>query len=103
MSEMSVDQVLAQMRAITQSSAAPENVAAQRPDFSELLKDSIAQVNDLQQNASEMKTAFETGQNAADISEVMVAVQKASVSFEAVVEVRNKLLTAYQEVMNMQV
>jgi len=50
-----------------------------------------------------MKTAFETGDPNVDIPEVMVAIQKASLSFEAITEVRNKLLSAYQDVMNMQV
>ena len=61
------------------------------------------QVNQLQSSAAELKTAFEAGTDQVSLPEVMVAVQKASVSFEAVTQVRNKLLSAYQEVMNMQV
>ncbi|HHH13122.1 MAG TPA: flagellar hook-basal body complex protein FliE, partial [Thiolapillus brandeum] len=63
----------------------------------------IRKVNELQQNATAMATAFEKGDPNVDLAEVMVELQKASVSFTAMVEVRNKLLTAYQDVMNMQV
>ena len=109
MSNVSIDQVLNQMRILSQNNIVPgagstggvEN--SNRPDFSKLLNDSIDQVNNLQQEASNLKVAFETGSQEVDLPEVMVAAQKASISFEAMTEVRNKLLNAYQEVMNMQV
>ncbi|MFN3162848.1 MAG: flagellar hook-basal body complex protein FliE [Pseudohongiellaceae bacterium] len=106
MSNMSIDQVLQQMRILSQNNVVPgaeRTEASNRPDFGKLLNDSINQVNDLQKQSSEMKVAFETGSKDVDLPEVMVAAQKASVSFEAMTEVRNKLLSAYQEVMNMQV
>lgn len=103
MSNISVDQVLSQMRTLSQNNIMPETNTVGRPDFSQLLNESINQVNDLQQDASDLKVAFEIGDDNVDIPEVMVAIQKASLSFEAITEVRNKLLSAYQEVMNMQV
>lgn len=103
MSTISVEQVLSQMKILSQNNVMPETSTVGKPEFSSLLKDSINQVNELQQEASEMKTAFETGDTNIDIPEVMIAVQKASLSFEAITEVRNKLLSAYQEVMNMPV
>lgn len=106
MNNMSVDQVLQQMRILSQNNVVPGTEradATNRPDFGKLLTDSISQVNDLQKQSSEMKVAFETGSKDVDLPEVMIAAQKASVSFEAMTEVRNKLLSAYQEVMNMQV
>jgi len=103
MSEMNVEQVLNQMRILSQNNVLPETNTIDRPVFSKLLQESISQVNDLQREASELKTTFELGDSNIDIPEVMVAVQKASLSFEAITEVRNKLLSAYQEVMNMQV
>ena len=106
MSDVSIDQVLNQMRVLSQNNIVPGNDSVQnssRPDFSRLLNDSINQVNGLQQEASNLKVAFETGSKDVDLPEVMVAAQKASLSFEAMTEVRNKLLSAYQEVMNMQV
>lgn len=106
MTNMNIDQVLNQMRILSQNNVVPgtqQTEASGRANFSELLTDSLNQVNDLQQKSSEMKVAFETGSKDVDLPEVMVAAQKASLSFEAMTEVRNKLLTAYQEVMNMQV
>ena len=103
MSEINVEQVLNQMRILSQNMLSSETKVAGRPEFSQLLSESINQVNELQQEASKMKTAFELGDSNIDIPEVMVAIQKASLSFEAITEVRNKLLSAYQEVMNMQV
>lgn len=103
MSDMNVQQVLNQMRILSQNNIMPETSTVERPNFSKLLSESINQVNDLQHEAIELKTAFEIGDPNIDIPEVMIAVQKASLSFEAVTEVRNKLLSAYQEVMNMQV
>lgn len=98
-----IDQVLSQMRLLAQNNVLPESGATQQTDFKNLLKDSINQVNAYQQEAADLKTAYELGDSDVDIPEVMVAIQKASVSFEAVTEVRNQLLSAYQEIMNMQV
>ena len=81
--------------------AAPGEAAG--PDFGALLKSSIDQVNETQQQAASLSEAFQKGDPAADLTEVMVAVQKASVSFQAMTQVRNKLLSAYQDIMNMQV
>lgn len=103
MSQMSVEQVLNQMRVLSQNNVLPETNNSNRAEFSQLLSDSIGQVNELQKESREMKTAFEIGDPRVDIPEVMIAIQKASLSFEAITEVRNKLLSAYQEVMNMQV
>lgn len=107
MSDIGVEQVLAQMRAISATTRMPTQVdetsAGAKPDFSKLMTDAINQVNNAQQDAKELKTSFELGEKGVDLPEVMVAVQKASVSFQAITQVRNKLLSAYQEVMNMQV
>ncbi len=75
--------------------------AGKTPDFGSVLKASIGEVNSLQQNASALATAFEQGAPGVDISRVMVEAQKASLAFRAMSEVRNRLVSAYQEVMNM--
>lgn len=103
MSDISVDQVLNQMRILAQNNIVPEPNTTDRPDFANLLNESIKQVSELQSDARELREAFITGQQGVDLPEVMIAAEKASVSFEAITEVRNKLLSAYQEVMNMQV
>ena len=56
-----------------------------------------------QQTASTMRTALERGEEGVDLTQVMVAMQKSSLSFQAMVEVRNKLVEAYKDVMNMPV
>jgi len=73
------------------------------PDFSQLLKDSINQVNETQKSAAGLTTAFESGDPSVNLTEVMVAIQKANVSFQAMTQVRNNLVSAYKEIMNMQV
>jgi len=60
-------------------------------------------VNQAMQTSRAMATAFEEGQPGVSLAELMVTAQKASLEFQALSEVRNKLLTAYREVMSMQV
>ena len=103
MSDVNIDQVLNQMRVLAQNNVVPELNTSDRPEFAELLSDSINQVSELQTEASQLREAFVTGQQDVDLPEVMIAAEKASVSFEAMTEIRNKLLSAYQEVMNMQI
>tara|TARA_R110000823_G_scaffold47903_13_gene121875 strand:+ start:6989 stop:7309 length:321 start_codon:yes stop_codon:yes gene_type:complete len=106
MSDININQVLAQMRALSAEAggsreAQGEGVAG--ADFAQLMKQSLDQVNEAQAQSRELSTAFELGEKGVELPEVMVALQKASISFQAITQVRNKLLTAYQEVMNMQV
>ncbi|QSA98543.1 flagellar hook-basal body complex protein FliE [Methylococcus sp. EFPC2] len=101
MSNMDINQVLAQMR-VLRDQASSTKVQTESPvDFQSLLKDSINKVNDTQQQANKLAEAFETGTTDASLAEVMVSLQKASVSFQAMVQVRNKLVEAYKDVMNM--
>lgn len=99
-----INQVLAQMRVMTakaQGGVAPEETG--QANFGDLLSKSINSVNETQQKAGALKTSFELGEPGVDLAEVMIAVQKSSVSFQAMVEVRNKLVDAYKDVMNMPV
>ena len=68
-----------------------------------MLKQSIDQVSQMQQEAQDKQLAFQAGEQGADLQDVMVSLQKASLNFQTMVQVRNKLVTAYQEIMNMQV
>jgi flagellar hook-basal body complex protein FliE len=103
MSEMNVNQVLAQMRAMSleAGTAKVPEAGGGGADFAAMLKQSIGTVNDSQQAAGKMTKAFETGDTNVSLAEVMVASQKASVSFQAMLQVRNKLVEAYKDVMNM--
>ncbi len=103
MSEMNVNQVLAQMRAMSLEAggAKVQETTGGGADFAAMLKQTIGAVNDTQQTAGKMTEAFESGDTNVSLAEVMVASQKASVSFQAMLQVRNKLVEAYQDVMNM--
>jgi len=80
----------------------PEAGLEKSPSFGDLMQQAINQVNETQMQASSLSRAFELGENV-DLTEVMIAAQKSRVSFEALTQVRNKLLSAYQDVMNMPV
>lgn len=107
MSDIEINEMLQQMRnmaAMAENKIPAESAnAVAGPDFAQLLKDSVNQVNEMQQSASGLATAFEQGDPSVNLSEVMIALQKASVSFQAMTQVRNHLVSAYKEVMNMQV
>ncbi|WP_334132533.1 flagellar hook-basal body complex protein FliE, partial [Silanimonas lenta] len=85
------------------SGAAPATAspAVAAPSFGEALGNAIRKVNTLQAQTRELQTAFERGDPRADLARVMVAAQASSVAFRATVEVRNRLVQAYQDVMNM--
>jgi len=108
MSEISgINQVLAEMRRLSAAAASSplesEKTQAGGNDFSALLKQSINEVNDTQKAAGELSKAFTAGAPNIDVTEVMVALQKAGVAFQAMTEVRNRLVSAYQDIMNMPV
>ena len=106
MNEVNMDQLLVQMRAMAERASNINETAKANnnaPDFTNLFKDAVNKVNETQQAASELKTQFELGNPNVDLVDVMLASQKSSLSFQAMTQVRNKLVSAYQEIMNMQV
>lgn len=106
MNDVKVDDVLRQIRALSQQAGfevEPSGDIKNSPNFSALLFESIDKVNQAQQQAGESAKAFEAGDPSVNLSQVMVEMQKARVSFEALTQVRNKLISAYQEIMNMQI
>jgi flagellar hook-basal body complex protein FliE len=75
----------------------------QTPKFSELLSNAVNSVNDAQKQSSALKTAYEAGDPNVSITQVMIQSQKASVSFDALSQVRNKVVKAYEDIMKMPV
>ncbi|TWH16890.1 MULTISPECIES: flagellar hook-basal body complex protein FliE [Pseudoxanthomonas] len=71
------------------------------PSFTQTLANAMQGVNAAQARAGELQAAFERGEPGADLARVMVASQQSQVAFRATVEVRNRLVQAYQDVMNM--
>ncbi len=62
----------------------------------------VESVNDAQLDSADMRSAFERGEDV-PLTDVVISMQKASLSFEATLQVRNKVLRAYEEIMNMPV
>lgn len=106
MNEISPQQLLSQIRSM-QAELQPLSgnpVASNKESgFSELLGNAVSRVNETQAYAATMKRDFSIGNTDKSLAEVMIASQKADLSFRAMTEVRNKLVTAYQEIMNMPV
>jgi flagellar hook-basal body complex protein FliE len=71
------------------------------PSFSDMLGKAVNSVNELQQNTNDLRTAYDMGDPNVDITRVMIAAQKSSVSFEALTQVRNRVVRAYEDIMNM--
>lgn len=77
--------------------------ATPKADFAEALKASLANVSAAQNKAEDMGQRFAMGDDSVSLSDTMIAMQKANIGFQATVQVRNKLVSAYHEIMNMQV
>jgi flagellar hook-basal body complex protein FliE len=74
----------------------------QAPSFAQSMSDALNSVNAGQQRAADLSASYERGETI-DIAKVMLARQEASVGFEATMQVRNKLLSAYKDIMSMPV
>jgi flagellar hook-basal body complex protein FliE len=122
MSSMQIDSVLAQIRAMQSQIRAPgapvNEVARAMPgvagatqgstsgpqapnSFANVMRQGLDQVNQTQQRAADLATQFERGVPGVELPQVMLEMQKANVSFRALTEVRNRFVSAYQEIMNM--
>lgn len=94
------------MREVAQASLqtdlrAPDSVQdTNKSSFSSMLKDAVSSVSDTQMEAGRLSNAFVKGEEQ-DLVKVMVSMQKANISFQALTQVRNKVASAYQDIMNM--
>jgi len=85
----------------------PAEVAGPSPaqdgaGFGDTIKKAVLEVNDVQREADVLATRLAAG-DAVEIHQAMIAMQKASTAFQFAVQVRNKIIEAYQEIMRMQV
>lgn len=105
MSDIEINKVLGQMRALAADMRAPEvqpgRATAADGNFGKLLQQSLDSVSAQQTAAQALATRFEAGSGDVSVAEVVISMQKASLSFQAMTEVRNRLVEAYQQVMNM--
>lgn len=76
---------------------------AAKVDFADALKASLDGVNAADSKAAAQGQAFAMGDDKVSLSDVMISMQKANIGFQATVQVRNKLVAAYHEIMNMQI
>lgn len=110
--DIAINQVLMQMRSLA-AAAGPndqangvnqtDRVVRTDNDFATVLRNSISSVNELQQHAGQLTTAYQQGDENVDLARVMVSLEKAGLAFEAVTQTRNRLLSAYKDIMNMPV
>lgn len=110
MSADNVQELLNQARALSDLAAARSSATAQVPavnadghDFQTLLREAVQDVNQAQNSAQDKVQAFASGQSNMSLEEVMVSLQKANLSLQTMIAVRNRLVDAYKEVMNLQV
>lgn len=102
----SLNQMITELRSTAQVAASKPSAQSGEgsgADFSDALKNAIEQVSAAQAQARQMSEGFITGTSEANLQDVMIASQKASLSFQQMVQVRNKLVNAYQDIMNMPV
>jgi flagellar hook-basal body complex protein FliE len=104
MNTQGIDQLLQELNSLAARAGGQDQVAAAgSPDFGEMLKSALDQVNNAQQQAGQLTQQFDLNAPNVSLHEVMMSLQKASLSFQTMVQVRNRLVSAYQEIMNMQV
>lgn len=114
MNRVDTQGLLSEMRALaqqaqlgsTQQTIALDNTKlldeqAGSTDFASVMKQALNAVNDQQQKSSKFKEKLELGDPDVELSEVMIQAQKASLAFQAMTQVRNKLVDAYKDVMSM--
>lgn len=82
---------------------AEANPSEQSLDFGQILKSQLDQVNARQETAKQLSERFSLGDDSVNLSDVMIASQKSGIALQTTVQLRNKLVSAYHEIMNMQV
>ena len=107
-SPANIQAMLQTLRAVQQQAAGQgsSDIAAiqtaDKPAFSTMVKGAVEQVNQLQNHAADLRTAYDRGDNI-PLTDVVLGMQKSSLAFEATLQVRNKVLKAYEDVLNMPV
>ncbi len=85
------------------SGRVPATAGKAGEEFSDVLSRALDGVSDAQNTADDLRTRFDLGDRSLSLSDVMISAQKASLSFEAAVQVRNRFVDAYRSIMQMQV
>ena len=101
-----IDQLLSELRSASSLASGKSDgnsAPTGGPDFADVLKNTIDQVNAAQHDAKQMAADFSSGQSEVNLQDVMINLQKANLSFQQMVQVRNRLVSAYHDIMNIQV
>lgn len=77
--------------------------ASAKLDFQEVLKEAVRGVSDAQQSAQSKAQAYQLGDDKVSLEDVMISLQRANLAMQGMVQVRNRLVEAYREVLNLQV
>ena len=101
--------LLLQLRAMARDAGIPStdklssevSLEADKIEFSKILENSVQQVNGRSIEAKQLRESFEAGSPNVELADVMIAAQKDRISFEALTQVRNKMVAAYKEIMSM--
>lgn len=108
MSNNALQSLTSQMKVMADMAAGQLNNASAAPaiggaDFQSVLKKAVLEVNETQNTAQAKVQTFSAGESNMTLEEVMVSLQKANLSFQTMIAVRNRLVDAYKEVTNLQV
>lgn len=110
-----IEAMMAQLKAAAQKNPAEgasllampagisNTTSANKVNFADALKSSLNQVSKAQNEAENLGKSFAMGDDKVNLSDVMISMQKANISFQATVQVRNKFISAYNDIMNMQI
>lgn len=102
-----IENMLSQMRAVAQAASAgsvrPTSTVADSGGFAAELSRSLGRVSQMQNSAAAQGRAFQMGAPDVALNDVMIDMQKAGIAFQATVQVRNRLVAAYQEIARMAV
>ena len=108
-----IDAMVAQLRAaaakmeqssaVNSSSNVTTDPTTSKVNFADAVKASLDHVNQVQTDSQKLGEQFALGDDKVSLADVMISMQKASISFQTTVQVRNKLVAAYNDIMNMQV
>ena len=103
--QLVMDQIKAYQTRVNQTretEAAITPTEVQKPTFGQTVTQMVTDVNNAQLQAAELRNAYERGENI-PLTDVVIGMQKSSLAFEATLQIRNKVLKAYEEIMNMPV
>ncbi|MFT5755339.1 MAG: flagellar hook-basal body complex protein FliE [Alteromonadaceae bacterium] len=103
MQSMSLEAMNHKVGSIPSDSNAIPSINKSGEDFGNMLKDAINTVSDIQKDVGVKRAAFERGDTSVTLADVMIAGSKSGIAFDATVQIRNKFVEAYKEIMSMPV